>query len=276
MRLRFVGQGKIFRADMTQQMVAVGNFASDASKAQARGGMKLVFIGAAAVLAVVVGLIVVVTHGSSSANDGANAKHVVNKENAKQVEEALKLLDGKDYDGAHKKLLEIPDDKRPTDDAGFQKVESAWADYKFQQVDGAPDNAKKKSILKEISTTDTVDGKQRIKATEALRAIDAQERAAAEASAKAAEKAAPLVGGPNPGGGSGEIAPAPTGKSAVVPNLPAQGPPDEAAMRRGLEPKMRSGRASIDELKMLKAICSHMGDSACRDAAKAAIAAKSN
>jgi hypothetical protein len=83
---------------------------------------------------------------------------------------------------------------------------------------------------------------------------------------------------PNPGGGAINVAPPnpvdKPDKPNVVPNLAPQGPPDEAAMRRSLEPKMNSGRATLDDLKMLKAICSHMGDSACRDRAKAAIKAK--
>jgi hypothetical protein len=49
-------------------------------------------------------------------------------------------------------------------------------------------------------------------------------------------------------------------------------PPDEEALRRQLEPKVWSGRASIGEMKMLKAICSHLGDHACRDRAAAEIA----
>ncbi len=42
---------------------------------------------------------------------------------------------------------------------------------------------------------------------------------------------------------------------------------DEAQIRRGLEPKVWSGKASVEEIRMLKAICSHMGDRACRDRA---------
>ena len=38
-------------------------------------------------------------------------------------------------------------------------------------------------------------------------------------------------------------------------------------MRKSLEPKVWSGKASMTEIRMLKAICSHMGDRACRDRA---------
>jgi hypothetical protein len=45
--------------------------------------------------------------------------------------------------------------------------------------------------------------------------------------------------------------------------------PDEAALRQQLEPRVFSGRASVDEIRMLKALCSHQGDRACRDRAAA-------
>ena len=57
--------------------------------------------------------------------------------------------------------------------------------------------------------------------------------------------------------------------STVVTSLPHPTPaPDisqERAMREQLEPKVRAGMGSLDNLRMLKGICAHMGDHACRD-----------
>lgn len=44
---------------------------------------------------------------------------------------------------------------------------------------------------------------------------------------------------------------------------------DEAAMRRSIEKKVWAGRGSIEEIRMLKAICSHQRDLPCRDKAAA-------
>ena len=55
--------------------------------------------------------------------------------------------------------------------------------------------------------------------------------------------------------------------SSVGPSLPALPPPDEEKMRRQLEPKVWGGEASIEEVRMLKAICAHMGDRSCRNRA---------
>jgi serine/threonine protein kinase len=54
----------------------------------------------------------------------------------------------------------------------------------------------------------------------------------------------------------------------------AAGPPDEAAMRRALEPKVWNGNASLDEMRLLRAICTHMGDQQCRNRVNAMIQQK--
>ncbi len=46
-------------------------------------------------------------------------------------------------------------------------------------------------------------------------------------------------------------------------------PSDEDTLRRQLEAKVWAGRGSLDEIRMLKAICSHQGDRACRARAAA-------
>jgi pSer/pThr/pTyr-binding forkhead associated (FHA) protein len=259
-RLRFVGAGKIFRADMTQQLAAVQGFnavSSAGGGAGSRSGMgKLIGLGAAVGIAAIIGLVVFVGHGPAVTPE---KKHVVTEKSAKQVGEAIKLLDGKDFDAAHKKLLEIPEDVRPTDDPDFKKVETAWADWKFQQVADAPDSPKKKTILKEIAGTETVDAKQRTRALDMMREIEAKEPPPV-ATADPGRPTGPYVPGT---GGPAKTADAPT----VVTALPQQGPPNEEQLRRQLEPKVWGGRGSVEEIKMLKAICSHLGDHACRNRA---------
>jgi hypothetical protein len=46
-------------------------------------------------------------------------------------------------------------------------------------------------------------------------------------------------------------------------------PPDEDQIRRSIEARVSRGRASTDDIRMLKAICAHGGDRACRDRAQA-------
>jgi pSer/pThr/pTyr-binding forkhead associated (FHA) protein len=258
-RLRFVGAGKIFRADMTQNLPAVAGF--DMSRSVPGGGArgsvnKLLGIGAVVGLLVILGVAFLALRGPGVGPTGVAVKHVVTEKSAKQVDDALKLLDGKDYDGAHKTLMSIAEDSRPTDDLNFKKVEAAWADWKLQQVNDAPDSAKKKAILKEIASTDTVDAKARTRAAEMIRDIEAKEPPPVDTSV------------PRP---LGTFVPSvKTAETAVAPSAPVGAAPElssEALQRKQLEPRVWGGRGSIDDIKMLKAICGHMGDHACRNRA---------
>lgn len=261
-RLRFVGAGKIFRADMTQNLPAVAGF--DMSRSVGPGSKsglstgKMIGIASALGVALILGIVAIASSGGPPPATGAK-KHVVNVANAKQLEDALKLLEGKDVEAAHKKLLEIEEDVRPTEDPGFQKIETAWADMKFDQVKAEPESAKKKTILKEIASTDTVDAKQRTKAAEMIREIEAKEPPPAPTHVATPGHWTP--------GSSPSPSSEPTHTKTVVAPLPAQGPPNEQMLRKQLEPKVWGGRASLQEIRMLKAICSHMGDVSCRNRA---------
>lgn len=265
-RLRFVGAGKIYRADVTQTLAAVQGLegAAGAAKSGISTG-KIAAICAGIALVVILGAAALVMRSGPPPAEG-QTKHVVNVANAKQLEDALKLLDQKDYDGAHKKLLEIPEDVRPTEADDFKKVESAWADWKLREVDAAAESSRKKDILKEIASTETVDAKQRTKAAEMIREIEAKEPP-------------PVPVEPwRPSGGGSYVPPPstatttkPAETTVVVQPLPPPTPPPElsgeAAIRKQLEPKVWGGRGSIDDIKMLRAICGHMGDHACRNRA---------
>jgi pSer/pThr/pTyr-binding forkhead associated (FHA) protein len=257
-RLRFVGAGKIFRADMTQNLPAVAGF--DMSRSVPAGGArsnasKIIAIASALAAMVVLAIAAVAMSGGNNSST-APKKTVVTKEQAKQVNDALKLLDGKDYDGAHKALLSIPEDARPVDDDNFKKVEAAWADWKFQQVNDAPDSTGKKTILKQIAGTDTLDAKARTRALSMIGEIEAKEPPPVDTSIPR------MTGTFVPGSGTG--APAKTVETTVVAPPPAAGPPNEDAIRRSLE---RKANPSVDDLRMLKAICSHQGDKQCRNRA---------
>jgi pSer/pThr/pTyr-binding forkhead associated (FHA) protein len=266
-RLRFVGQGKIFRADMTQQLAAVQGFdAGKGGKGLSVG--KLIGIGVAVGVAIIVGLIVLFTHGSGTV-DAQGKKRVVTAESKGQLLEAMKIFNAGDVDGAHGKLRDIPDENRPADDPDFKKIEDAWADKKFKAADDpSADLATRKGIYQEIANDDMLDPAQRKRALQRI----------SEIAPKAPPPPPTPVYNPNyvpPPASTPTATATATATATVIQGGPAPQVPDEDKIRRSLEPKMRSGRASLEELRMLKAICSHQGDHACRNAAAAAIAAKS-
>jgi hypothetical protein len=87
---------------------------------------------------------------------------------AKLMEDALWLLSLEDYEGAHLKVMGLPDQLEAADDPECQQIENAWAKWKLEQVGEAKDAAKKKEMLREIAATPAVSAKHRKKAVELL------------------------------------------------------------------------------------------------------------
>ncbi len=269
-RFRFVGAGKVFRApiDQSQQLAAVATLKSDEAKAK-RLRLILGVAGAAIFLAIagLIGLLVFTGDKTVTVN-GRTVK--VTADTPQALKEAVQLLGKKDYEGAHKKALEVPENSPARDEPAFKDVEGAWADWMFTRVDEASDRNEKKRLLREITATPSVDPERRTKAAAMLKDIEAKEAKEAE-EAKARANPGPVGTGPLP---TASATAAPGSTVIVVPKGTQQAPPDEEALRKALEPKMNSGRASLDELKMLKAICSHLGNRQCRDRAAAEIRKK--
>lgn len=263
-RMRFVGAGKIFRAGDPR----TGGGVTLPVQSSGVSVGKLVGIGAVVGVALIVGFLGLMGVFSPPPTTGDSTHTPATSEDTLRLEEAIKLLEGGDIEGAHKKVLEISDNSSARDDDRFKRVEGGWADALFGQVDKATDSAEKRRLLNIIATTPSVDAERRKKAADMISAI------ATEPTAKAPPQ--PYLG-PGPTGG-GEVSPTGGGPTTAKPEgtttspptpPPAQGPPDEAAMRRALEPKVWGNRATLEEVRLLKAICSHMGDKTCRNRANA-------
>ena len=276
-RLRFVGAGKVFRSssDQSQQLPVVA--AGSPGEAPAGSGLgtgKIVGILLAVLAVIVVVVFVLMGSGNTKAGSGSGSGHVVTPGSAEDngpvlLEEAKKLFDGGDIEGAHKKVQEIPEGSAAFEGNGVKTIENAWADWIFKQVDEAKTNDEKRTLLKQVPPNTYVDKERREKAITLMGTLPP-------------EPAAPPVGGgpypnsaPGPGTGPGPATTAttePTTTKTAAPAATSTGAAnpsgiDENAIRKGLEGKVWAGKASVEEIRMLKAICSHQGDRACRDRA---------
>jgi pSer/pThr/pTyr-binding forkhead associated (FHA) protein len=265
-RMRFVGAGKIFRAGGDPRVG--GGVVMHTPPQHGVSVGKLVGIGAVVGVLLIIGFLFLMGVFSPPPPVGGDTTHTpATSEDTLRLEEANKLLDSGDVEGAHKKVLEIPESSGARDDDRFKRVEGGWADALFQQVDKATSAGEKTRILNIIATTPSVDAERRKKAADMISAIIAAE--------PTAKPVTPIYQGPGPTGGGdpsptgGAPTPPPTTPTTVSTPPPAQGPPDEAAMRRALEPKVWGNRATLEEVRLLKAICSHMGDKTCRNRANA-------
>jgi ABC transport system ATP-binding/permease protein len=272
-RLRFVGAGKIFRAGVDPSQRLQRDLANVSSSIRPSGGVgvgKLVGIGAVVGILLIIAFFVITgLNKKESGDSGGNVPHApATDEDARILGEAKQMLDAGNIEGAHHKVLEIPENSAARDDEVFKLVEKKWAESMFAKAEQATEPAEKKKIYGQIMATPSVDAEQRKKAAALSDQIQIPE-----------PPPRPPVGpggGPiNPtGGGTGlDTTPTTPTKSADAPPAPP-GPPDETAMRKALEPKVWGGRATIDEIRMLKAICSHAGDRACRDRAGALLKQK--
>jgi pSer/pThr/pTyr-binding forkhead associated (FHA) protein len=286
-RLRFVGAGKVFRsgADQSQQLPAIGP-AAGMSGEPMRSGLatgKLVAIGLA-VLAILIAIVLVAMRpGKTDASSGSGSGKVVQPGGADDngpalFNEAKKLFDGGDVEGAHKKILEIPDGSIAFEGNGVKDIENAWANWIFKKADDAKTNDEKRALLKQVPPDTHVDRELREKALNLISQLPPE-----PAPTQVYQGPGPGVGSPStaaaPPGSTPEAAStptkssAPTGSGAPASTVPPSGI-DEAAIRRALENKVWSGKGTIEDIRMLKAICSHAGDHACRDRAAAMLKAK--
>ena len=280
-RMRFVGAGKIFRtgADQSQQLAAAAfdngapSMVSSSSAKPGLGMGKLVGLGVS-VGVVVIAAVVMLTRPSGGAGpgktQGTEVAHTT-AEGADLLKKAVELLAAKDIDGAHQKVQEIPETSTVRDEPAVKDVEGAWADSIFAKVEQAPDSAAKKVLLHSISATPTVDAERRKKAADLVREIEAKEPP---------PPVATYAGGdfPRPTGMAVPSA-TPSATSSATP-VAAGGPTiptglaAEDARRKALEPKVFGGRGTIDDIRMLKAICAHLGNHECRDRASALLKKK--
>ncbi|MFO0593047.1 MAG: FHA domain-containing protein [Polyangiaceae bacterium] len=281
-RLRFVGAGKVFRsgADQSQQLPAIAAGANDAPAGGLSNG-KLIAILLAA-LALIIVIVFAIVHSSKPATgSGSGSGRVVVAGGADDngpalFAEAKKMFDAGDIEGAHKKIADIPEGSAALEGTAVRDLENAWADHIFKKADEAKTNEDKRALLKQIPPDTYVDRERREKAISLIGTLPPEPASTPQMGGGPA----PVGTGAQPANSTVEPPPTTTSTKTAAPTTtaaPANSNPsgiDEAAIRKGLEGKVWSGKATLDEIRMLKAICSHMGDRACRDRAAAMLKQK--
>lgn len=278
-RLRFVGAGKIFRAGADQsQKLAAGSFESVAPSARGPGsGRSGVGLGKLVGLGVLAGIVVIgvvaamLLRGNAPPSPGVTpdkgSVQMTDDTAKKKLAEAQERFSAKDFEGAHQKAVEIPESSAIRDDPAFRDIEAGWADEMFRRVDLATDSAQKKTLLKEINATPSVDAERRKKAADRVTEIEAKEP----------PPPAPLQPGGEPHGASNISSSAPSASASagkLEPSAVPSNPSEYEQQRKDLEPRVMSGRASIEEIKKYRALCRHLGNTQCKDKADAMLKKK--
>jgi hypothetical protein len=172
-------------------------------------------------------------------------------------------------------------------------IEGKWADSVLARADQETDVAAKRQLLNSVAQATTVDRDRRRTAADKLKEVDylgtdihelpkankptaAPPPAAAPAPADPPpppRPAAPPAQRPVLAADPWSTPPAAhagaEGSNARASDMALEGRDGEARARAQLEPKVWNGRATPEEIRMLRAICKHMGDRPCSDRANA-------
>jgi pSer/pThr/pTyr-binding forkhead associated (FHA) protein len=296
---KFIPAGEVYvmGADDSQQISSIGGFEAVSGEARrmAIGAKLLIGLGAAALLGTLV--VVAVSRGEEPADVTLSApKSEHNDGSAKLLNEAKALLDQGDTEGARSRADQIPENSNLRESPVFRAIQSTWADLLLGKATAAEDPAEKRKLLEEVARATAVDAMRRKRAANDLAAlggetVDVSELPSAPRAANigASGPSAPAARpsepqrAPEPEHVS-EPAPAAakvaSGPATLVRKNPFDEPgaaeipvppPDAAGQDRTkltqtknqLLAKVRSGAASDDDKRRLRALCRALGDASC-------------
>jgi pSer/pThr/pTyr-binding forkhead associated (FHA) protein len=216
------------------------------------------------------------------------------------LEEAKELAAQGDLDLAHNRIVTgLPGSSSLRDGPEARDIEARWADSVLARADQEQDVAAKRVLLNSVAQATTVDGARRRSAADKLKDVDylgtdihelpkANKPAAPQPAAAAPpppaldplpapapKPARPVLAADpwsTPPSAHSPAAAAGDGPNSRAADLALEGRDGEARARAQLEPKVWNGRATPEEIRMLRAICKHMGDRPCSDRAAALLA----
>lgn len=288
-RLRFVGAGQIFLPGVgdSQQLEALSDRTPSSLPVSPRVGpsgssiVPWVLLGAVIAAGVVIGGWMYTQKGKTVEPVGTGSTTAANPEQS-ALDAAKALCDQGKCDMAHDKLLVSISETSPLRNTGdFITIETRWADGILDRANRETDPTKKRALLHQVADSTTVPTSRKQIALDKLRELDAATATAIRPSATAPTVTAPTVN-------TAPINTAPINTTSANPvntgTVPStttsvKKPPaggsvfsqasamalngDQAGARALLEPRVMGGKASPDEVGLLKGICKAQGDKVC-------------
>jgi pSer/pThr/pTyr-binding forkhead associated (FHA) protein len=280
-RFRFVGAGQIFLPGVgdSQQLEAIPDRPPSSLRPQPTSTTSLtpfVIVGAVVAVGVVVGFALM---QRQTQQPFADTSHVASDDPEQiELQAAKKLCDDGKCDLAHDKLMVKIDAKSPVrSSADFQNIETRWADGQLAAADRETDLGRKRKLLKEVQSAETVPPQRRSIATAKLAELDAATNVTSTGTAPIATHTAVVPTGTvtatNTATATTGTVTAPTathtathpsGGSAFSQASALVTSGDNAGARALLEPRVfGAGKASSDEVSLLKGICRQQRDKNC-------------
>jgi pSer/pThr/pTyr-binding forkhead associated (FHA) protein len=202
---------------------------------------------------------------------------------ARQLLEEIKALAAQgNLDAAHQRIaVDVATFPSLSEAPETRDIESRWADATLVRAGQEHDVTTRRTLLSSVAQATMVDaGRRRVAADKLKEAdflgTDVKELPKAKTSTQAAAEPATKQARPvlaadpwstpaPPPTRAGSAPTTPDSSIARATDLAMQGRDGEAKARAQLEPRVFGGRASPEEIRMLRAICKHMGDRVCVD-----------
>jgi pSer/pThr/pTyr-binding forkhead associated (FHA) protein len=259
---------------------------------------KNLFVGASLGLIVVGGFFAFrrLKHGGPAGSEQAASPTAVADPARAALDEAKELAAQGDLDLAHARIAtDVAPNTMLREGPEVRDIESRWADAVLARAEQEQDVPTRRMLLNAVAQSTTVDAGRRRAAADRLKEVDylgtdihelPQATKPTPTSSPQPSEAVPsrlpkheplLAADPWSPSAAPSPPPKPRAQTTAQPEpapgraseLALQGPDGEAKARAQIEAKVSSGRASADDLKLLRAICRHMGDRACSDRASA-------
>ena len=280
-KFKFVGAGQIFRAGASesQQLAAISNRTASLIAGERRRASIVPYVALGAFVGIAVAgwfyfkkpetaPIAVTTTTTPLSADQAT------------LSEAKRACDTGDCESAHQRIAQLPDDSPARQAQEFKDIEFKWATMQLLRADSEPDLATKKGLLDRVASAMTVDSALRKTASDRLALLDSGPvlamgpKDSGRATAANPTTALPQHSHPAPP----DPTPAPVPVHSVVPGPTHTPPPphqsafelaksdnpeDWQKARNILEPRVYGGKANVDEIRLLKALCKKQGDRTC-------------
>jgi pSer/pThr/pTyr-binding forkhead associated (FHA) protein len=285
-KFKFVGAGQIFRPGATdsQQLAAIADRAADEIVGGKRSGrvVPLIVFGAVVALGIPVAWWLTRSSPPPSSSGNVASASTTGSPDAKALADAKKLCitDG-DCDAAHDRLMrDVPATSSLRTSPDFKAIEARWAASLLDRAQTEPDVAKKRAMLDRVAKADTVDAAQRKQAADMIQTLDgvtstdpnelpmasARDAAAAPSDAGLFKYDAglrPYDAGVPVTATASTTAPTTTTPATDVDREGQLALTQRNIAKKQLEGKVYSGRASENEVRLLKALCKELGDHAC-------------
>jgi pSer/pThr/pTyr-binding forkhead associated (FHA) protein len=293
-RFKFVGAGQVFvpGPNESQQLTAISDRDAELADRSRRplSGYVLPILGAGVFGAFIILAFVYVLRLRANANGGATAEPlrvVPGDSDHALLAEATKTCTVDECDVAYAQVSALPDGSPWRDSVEFRQIESFWAESVMKKARVEADPSRKRILLTAVSTARTLDEGHRKQLAMELATLDqtaatpsqlpaapsslpvAPREAAAPTTAAAARSAVPAHATPTVATVPGVAPPRVPAQSAVDKARQAVLEGREQDVRNLLEARVRSGKGSIEEVRLFRAFCRQVHDQACVDELRA-------